>query len=438
MASERNPDANNDGEGLSLYAADKVRFNKAADLMGLDDRPRALLNEPRREIIYNVPVMVSQSKTTSENGHAKSFLAYRVQYNNTYGPYKGGIRFHPQVSLDEVKALAAAMTWKCPLLEIPFGGAKGGVAIDPTQYGPADIEALTRRFTYEMLSDIGPDQDIPAPDVNTNEQIMDWIYDTYCIHASNKFAITNAAVVTGKSVVCGGLDGRAPATGQGLYMAIREWAKDHHKPLNDMRCAVQGFGKVGSYAATFLHSAGCRLVSAADVFGAIAGPKGLDVSQLTAHVKKTGSVIGFPGSSPISDDEFFSTEAEVFVPAALENSITRRTASMLKCQLVAEGANCPTTLEGDQVLAERGIDVLPDIFANAGGVAVSYLEWLVNHGTQTVDLQYVARFLSDRYERNYRAISEASVKYKTDWRTAAYIVSLTRIGEKVVHRGLYP
>jgi len=429
--------ATNVDEG-SLYAADKNRFNKAADLMGLDDRPRALLSEPRREIIYNVPVMISQSKIAGEDGHAKSFLAYRVQYSNTYGPYKGGIRFHPQVSLDEVKALAAAMTWKCPLLEIPFGGAKGGVAIDPTQYGPADIEALTRRFTYEMLADIGPDQDIPAPDVNTNEQIMDWIYDTYCMHASNKFTIANAAVVTGKSVVCGGLDGRAPATGQGLYMAIREWAKDHNKPLNDMRCAVQGFGKVGSYAATFLHNAGCRLVAAADVFGAIASPNGLDARQLAEYVKKTGSVVGFPGSSPLANDEFFSADAEIFIPAALENSITRRTAGLLKCRVVAEGANCPTTLEGDRVLAERGIDVLPDIFANAGGVAVSYLEWLVNHGTHTFDLQYVASFLSERYERNYRAISETAKKHKTDWRTAAYIVSLTRIGEKIMRRGLYP
>ena len=186
----------------SLYHAEKVRFTRAADLMDLDDRPRAALAEPKREIIYNVPVMVSQSRKTAENGHARSFLAYRVQFNNVYGPYKGGVRFHPQVELDEVKALAAAMTWKCPLLEIPFGGAKGGVAIDPADYGPHDIEVLTRRLTYEMLPDIGPDQDSLAPDVNTNEQIMDWIYDTYCMHTAQRFNITNGAVVTGKSVAC--------------------------------------------------------------------------------------------------------------------------------------------------------------------------------------------------------------------------------------------
>ena len=425
-------------EGHSLYAADKVRFNKAADLMGLDDRPRALLNEPRREIIYNVPVMVSQSKTASENGRAKSFLAYRVQYNNIYGPYKGGIRFHPQVSLDEVKALAAAMTWKCPLLEIPFGGAKGGVAIDPSQYGPADIEALTRRFTYEMLSDIGPDQDIPAPDVNTNDQIMDWLYDTYCMHASNKFNVSNAAVVTGKSVICGGIPGRAPATGQGLSLAVREWCKDHGRNPAGLRMSIQGYGKVGSYAGVFLQDMGCKLMAAADVYGAIASSEGLDARKLTEHVKATGSVVGFPGAAKISNDEFYSAQVELFIPAALENSVTGRTARMLNCQVVAEGANCPTTLEGDEVLAERGIDVLPDIFANAGGVAVSYLEWLFNHGTHIFDLAYVAKFLSDRYERNYQAIAEAVKKHKADWRTAAYIVSLTRIGEKVVHRGLYP
>jgi glutamate dehydrogenase (NAD(P)+) len=423
---------------VSLYQADKIRFNRAADLMHLDDRPRAVLADPRREIIYNVPVMISQSRNPAENGRAKSFLAYRVQYNNIYGPYKGGIRYHPQVSLDEVKALAAAMTWKCPLLEIPFGGAKGGVAIDPAQYGPADVEALTRRFTYEMLSDIGPDQDCPAPDVNTNEQIMDWIYDTYCMHASNKFNVTNTAVVTGKSVACGGIPGRAPATGQGLSLAVREWIKDHRKSAESLRVAVQGYGKVGSYAGMFLEAMGCKLVAAADVRGAIAGPKGLDARKLAAHVKASGSVVGFPGAAEIGGDEFFSAEAEVFVPAALENSVTVRTARMLKCQVVAEGANCPTTLEGDEVLAERGIDVLPDIFANAGGVAVSYLEWLFNHGTHLFTTEYVAEFLSDRYARNYGVISETVKKFKTDWRTACYIVSLGRIGEKVVHRGLYP
>ncbi|HOX05713.1 MAG TPA: Glu/Leu/Phe/Val dehydrogenase [Planctomycetota bacterium] len=425
---------------VSLYQADKIRFHRAADLMRLDDRARAALSEPRREIIYNVPVMVSQSRNPAENGRAKSFLAYRVQYNNIYGPYKGGLRYHPQVSLDEVKALAAAMTWKCPLLEIPFGGAKGGVAIDPMQYGPADIEALTRRFTYEMLTDIGPDQDCPAPDVNTNEQIMDWLYDTYCMHASDKFNVCNAAVVTGKSVACGGLPGRAPATGQGLSLAIREWAKDHKKKPSSLRVAIQGYGKVGSYAGIFLEDMGMKLVAVADVRGAIANPRGIDARKLAEYVKGPGggSVAGYPGAAKVSDDEFFSAKAEVFIPAALENSVTARTARLLKCQVVAEGANCPTTLEGDEVLAERGIDVLPDIFANAGGVAVSYLEWLFNHGTHLFDLAYVAKFLSDRYERNYKVIAEAVRKYKTDWRTACYIVSLGRIGEKIVHRGLYP
>ncbi len=426
-------------EGDSLYAADKVRVNAAADLMGLDDRVRAMIAEPRREVIYNVPVRVTQSKVPGENGRTKSFLAYRVQFNNVYGIYKGGMRFHPRVSLDEVKALAAAMTWKCPLLEIPFGGAKGGVAIDPQMYGPKDIEALTRRLTYEMLSDIGPDQDCLAPDVNTDSQIMDWIYDTYCTHAPAKFNIINAAVVTGKSVACGGLSGRAPATGQGLFMAVREWAKDKKKSLDSLRFAIQGYGKVGSYAARFLQDAGGKMVAVADISGCLTNPKGIDAHELAEHVKKNrGLIEGFRGATGISQEEFFSSDAEVFIPAALENSVTEGTAPLLKCQVVAEGANCPTTVAGDKVLAERGIDVLPDIFSNAGGVAVSYLEWLYNHGTQAPSLEHVRSFLSERYERNYVAIAEARTKYKTDRRTACYVVSLGRIGEKVLRRGLYP
>lgn len=424
--------------GDSLYAADKLRFNRAADIMHLDDRVRAILAEPRREVIYNVPVMITQSRKPAENGRAKSFLAYRVQYNNIYGIYKGGVRYHPAVSLGEVKALAAAMTWKCPLLEIPFGGAKGGVAFDPADYGPDDIEALTRRLTYEMLSDIGPDQDCPAPDVNTNAQIMDWIYDTYCMHAAEKFDITNAAVVTGKSVACGGLPGRAPATGQGLFMAVREWARDQRGKLGRMRFAIQGYGKVGSHAARFLHDAGAKLVAAADVRGCIASSAGIDAHGLAEHVARTGSVVNFKGTAKINSKEFLSADAEIFIPAAMENCITEQTAALLRCRVVAEGANCPTTPRGDEVLAEKGIDVLPDIFANAGGVAVSYLEWLCNHGTQSFSMDYVEKFLSDRYERNYRAIAETARKHRTDWRTAAYIISLGRIGEKVVHRGLYP
>lgn len=423
---------------VNLYEADKVRVNRAADLMNLDDRVRAMVAEPRREIIYNVPVMVSQSKTSSENGQAKSFLAYRVQFNNTYGIYKGGMRFHAQVSLDEIKALAAAMTWKCPLLEIPFGGAKGGVAIDPGHYGPKDIEALTRRLTYEMLSDIGPDQDCLAPDVNTNSQIMDWMYDTYCMHTAAKFNITNAAVVTGKSVACEGLPGRAPATGQGLFMAIREWAREKQKNLGSLRFAIQGYGKVGSYAAKFLQDAGAKMVAVADVSGCMADPEGIDAYGLTEHVLGNGVIAGFEGPASIDDEEFYSAEAEIFIPAALENSITRESAPLLRCEVVAEGANCPTTLEGDEILAEKGVDVLPDIFANAGGVAVSYLEWLHNHGTHTFTTEYVNKFLSERYERNYGVIAETARRYDTNRRTAAYIVSLGRIGEKIVHRGLYP
>jgi glutamate dehydrogenase (NAD(P)+) len=240
-------------------------------------------------------------------------------------------------------------------------------------------------------------------------------------------------------VACGGLPGRAPATGQGLFMAVREWARHRRQPLDSLRFAIQGFGKVGSYAALFLQDAGAKMVAVADVTGCLANPRGLDARKLVEHVKGSGGgIAGFRGAAVVDQEEFFSSDAEVFIPAALEDSVNARTAPLLRCRVVAEGANCPTTLRADEVLAERGIDVLPDIFANAGGVAVSYLEWLCNHGTHTVDLAYVERFLSERYERNFKVLAETMARFKTDWRTAAYIVSLGRIGEKVLHRGLYP
>lgn len=423
----------------TLFLAEKARLARVFFMMGLDDRVRAILSEPRREIIYNVPVRITQSVREEENGHTKNFLAYRVQYNNLYGPYKGGLRFHPKVTLGEVKALAAAMTWKSPLLEIPFGGAKGGVVMDPRDYGPRDMEALTRRLAYEMLPDIGPDHDCPAPDVNTDSQIMDWFYDTYCMHSAQPFNIHNGAVVTGKSVACGGIEGRAPATGQGVFMALANWAEGRGLSLSGMKFAIQGFGKVGSYASQFLCDAGCTMVAVADVSGCLANPNGMNPRCLLEHAQKNkGMVSGFKDGTPITAEEFFSSDVDIFIPAAMEDAITKDTAPLLKCKVIAEGANCPTTPEGDLNLASRGIDVLPDIFANAGGVAVSYLEWLYNQGGGTFDAKYVEQFLSDRYRRNYQAIRQKAAEYKTDNRTASYIVALRRIEEKVLRRGLYP
>jgi glutamate dehydrogenase/leucine dehydrogenase len=258
------------------------------------------------------------------------------------------------------------------------------------------------------------------------------------MHAAQRNA-SNAAVATVKSVACGGLAGRAPATGQGLSLAIQEWAKYRKMSLSRLRVAVQGYGKVGSFAAIFLQDLGCRLVAAADVCGQVADPEGIDARALAQHVAATGSVVGFAGAHSVGADEFFETEAEVFIPAALANCITDRVARMLRCQVVAEGANCPTTLEGDEVLGERGIDVLPDIFANAGGVAVSYLEWLYNHGGHAAfSFEEIGRFLTERYQRNFAALAGAAEAHKVDWRTAAYMVSLRRISEKITSRGLYP
>ena len=342
------------------------------------------------------------------------------------------------VNIDEVRALASWMTWKGALTNIPFGGAKGGIQCDPSKYSITELEHITRRFTYALGSNIGPEYDIPAPDVNTNAQIMAWILDTYlstmpphdrqrCIH-----------VVTGKPIESGGSQGRDKATGQGIVFVIEQWAKDKHFDLDGATYIVQGFGNVGSWASRLLKRHGAKLIAVEDVTGAIADPKGIDPDQLYIYMKEHKGIAGYPNSVPISHNEFLSTNADIFIPAALENQITEETAPLLNVKLVAEGANGPTDPAGDEILAEKDIDLLPDILCNAGGVIVSYFEWLQNKRSEFWELDEVDQKLYKKISTAYQRVRDTAASYNIDWRTAAYIVALSALEKAYQKRGIFP
>ncbi len=415
----------------SVYEDVVTQFNRAADIMNLDPGVRKILGTTMNEIVVHFPVKM-------DDGRIEVFTGYRVQHNNALGPFKGGLRFHPAVDIDEVRALATWMTWKSAIVNIPFGGAKGGIQLDPSQYSFSELERITRRFAFALGNTIGPEYDIPAPDVNTNPQIMAWILDTYqsmmpayerqrCLH-----------VVTGKPIESGGSVGRDKATGQGVVFLIREWAKDHNFDLNGATYIVQGFGNVGSWAARLMKPLGSKLLAVEDVTGAIANPDGIDPVDLNAYVQQHGGVKGYPKAMSISHSEFLGTKADIFIPAALENQITEETAPMLNVRLVAEGANGPTNPEGDAILAKRGIDVLPDILCNSGGVIVSYFEWLQNKRSEYWELQEVDCKLYKKIVPAYHRVKEAAMKFGVDWRTAAYIVALTRLEKVYKERGIFP
>jgi glutamate dehydrogenase (NAD(P)+) len=415
----------------SVYENVVSQFNRAADIMNLDDGIRKILGTTMNEIIVHFPVKM-------DDGRIEVFTGYRVQHNNALGPFKGGLRFHPAVDIDEVRALATWMTWKSAIVNIPFGGAKGGIQLDPFKYSFSELERITRRFAFALGNTIGPEYDIPAPDVNTNAQIMAWILDTYqsmmppyerqrCLH-----------VVTGKPIESGGSVGRDKATGQGVVYLISEWAKDHNFDLGNATYIVQGFGNVGSWAARLLKPFGSKLLAVEDVTGAIANRDGIDPDDLTNYVQKRGGVKGYPKAKPISHNEFLKTKADIFIPAALENQITGETAPMLNVKLVAEGANGPTDPEGDAILAKRGINVLPDVLCNSGGVIVSYFEWLQNKRSEYWDLEEVDTKLYKKIVPAYHRVRETADKYRVDWRTAAYIVALTRLEKVYKERGIFP
>jgi glutamate dehydrogenase (NAD(P)+) len=410
----------------SVFGAMLQEFEGAARILNLDPGIWKILTKPKRQIIVSCPVQM-------DNGAIEVFTGYRVQYNVTLGPAKGGIRFHPDVTLDEVAALAAWMTWKCAVAQLPFGGGKGGVICDPTRMSKRELEALTRRYTAEIIDAIGPEKDVPAPDVNTNEQIMAWFMDTYSMHVGH----TSTAVVTGKPVEMGGSLGRREATGRGVMIITRESAKHLGLDLKDARVAVQGFGNVGSVAADLLAEMGARIVAVTDWNAGVYNDAGLDIKRLIEHVQKTRSVAGFAGAEPITNEELFKLEVDVLIPAALEEQLTADNVAHVKAKLVVEGANGPTSPAAHKALHERGVFVVPDILANAGGVTVSYFEWVQDrHGYFWRESEVNER-LETKMCQAFTAVLETAQKFNVDMRVAAYIVAINRVATVTKMRGMY-
>jgi glutamate dehydrogenase (NAD(P)+) len=400
--------------------------------MGLDPQIRKILAKTTNEIVVNFPVKM-------DDGRIEVFTGYRVQHNNVLGPYKGGLRFHPSVDIDEVRALATWMTWKSAIMDIPFGGAKGGIQFDPADYSARELERISRRFTFALGNNIGPEYDIPAPDVNTNAQIMAWILDTYLSMMPPLERNRSVHVVTGKPIQSGGSVGRDKATGQGVVYLIEQWAREKGFDLKGATYTVQGFGNVGSWTARLLKPHGARLVAVEDVSGAFFSPKGIDPDDLFEFARaRRGRVAGYPQATPIDHAAFISSTADIFVPAAMENQITAETAPLLNVRLVAEGANGPTDPDGDAILAERGIDVLPDVLCNAGGVVVSYFEWLQNKRSEFWDLEEIDTKLHKKMLSAYERVRDVAQANATDWRTAAYIVAFSRLATVYKERGIFP
>ena len=410
----------------STFGAMLQQFDGAARLLNLDPGIWKILTHPKRQIIVSCPVQM-------DNGEIEVFTGYRVQYNVTLGPAKGGIRYHPDVNLDEVTALAAWMTWKCAVAHIPFGGGKGGIICDPTKMSRRELEALTRRYVAEIIDAIGPEKDVPAPDVNTNEQVMAWVMDTYSMHVGR----TENAVVTGKPVELGGSLGRREATGRGVMIVTREGAKHLGLNMKGARVAVQGFGNVGSVSAQLLAQLGAKIVAVTDWKGGLYNPKGLNVDELIAYTKANKTVDGHPGGEPLSNDDLWGLDVDILIPAALENQITVENAPSIKAKIVAEGANGPTTPEAHKIMHDRGIFVIPDILANSGGVTVSYFEWVQDRYGYFWEEEEVNTRLEKKMVEAFDDVLQTSLRYKVDLRTAAYIVAIDRVGTVTKMRGMY-
>jgi glutamate dehydrogenase (NAD(P)+) len=409
-----------------VFGAMLQEFEGAAKILNLDKGLWKMLTHPKRQIVVSCPVQM-------DNGEIEVFTGYRVQYNITLGPAKGGIRYHPGVTLDEVTALAAWMTWKCAVAQLPFGGGKGGVICDPTRMSRRELEALTRRYTAEIIDAIGPDKDVPAPDVNTNEQIMAWFSDTYSMHVGH----TSTAVVTGKPIEMGGSLGRREATGRGVMITARESAKHLGFSLKGAKVAVQGFGNVGGIAAELLAAQGAVIVGVTDWKGGVYNAKGLDVKALLAHVAQHKTVAGFPGAESLAADAIFGLDVDILIPAALENQITEANAGQIRAKLVVEGANGPTTPAANKMLHDRGVFVVPDILANGGGVTVSYFEWVQDrHGYFWAEKEVNER-LEAKMMQAFDAVLQTAQRYKVDMRTAAYIVAINRVATVTKMRGMY-
>ena len=408
------------------FEAMMSRFDRAAQLLDLEPGLYKVLRHPERQIIVSVPVMM-------DNGEVEVFTGYRVLYNTSRGPAKGGIRFDMQVNLDEVKALAAWMTWKCACVNLPFGGAKGGVICDPLKMSAGELERLTRRYTAGIIHTLGPDSDVPAPDVNTNERVMAWLMDTYSMHMRH----TVTAVVTGKPVEMGGSLGRREATGRGCMIVTKEAMKHLGMKVSGASVAVQGFGNVGSIAAELLVKEGCKIRGISDRTGAYWSKGGIDIDAALKHVKQHRSLEGFKGGDQMTNEELLTSEVDVLLPAALENVITSKNASKIQAKIICEGANGPTTAGADSILDEKEIFVIPDILANAGGVTVSYFEWVQDRGGYFWSEDTVNERLTDIMCRSFADVLTLSTLHKVNMRTAAYMVAISRVATVHRLRGVY-
>jgi glutamate dehydrogenase (NAD(P)+) len=410
------------------YITAQRQFDQAASILNLDEGMRQVLREVRRELTVNFPVRM-------DDGSIRIFTGYRVQHNLTRGPAKGGIRYHPEVSLDEVKALAMWMSWKCAVTNLPYGGAKGGVICDPREMSQKELENLTRRFASEISILIGPESDIPAPDVNTNQQTMAWIMDT--ISMEKGYSVP--AIVTGKPLSIGGSEGRPAATGRGVMVVTLEACRRMGIDPSATTVAIQGFGNVGSVSAELLHREGFQVVAVSDVYGGIYNPRGLDIPSLMGHVSAQGKVGGFPGATQtITNSDLLELPVTILIPAALENQLTMANAAKIQARMVVEAANGPTTPEADDIFHQRGVTLIPDILANAGGVTVSYFEWVQDLQSFFWEEREINSRLTKIMQRAYEQVDELAREHQTTLRMGAYCLAVKRVADATSVRGIYP
>jgi len=413
---------------VSAYAVAQAQLDRVAETMHLEQDMLEMLRVPQRELIVHFPVVM-------DNKSVRMFTGFRVQHNTTLGPTKGGLRYHPDVTLDECRALAMWMTWKCALMNLPYGGAKGGVIVDPRLLSQDELRGLTRRYTAEISPFIGPEKDIPAPDVGTNAQIMAWIMDTYSMHKGYSVP----AVTTGKPIAVGGTVGREYATGLGVTYTTRALLKRKlGQNIEDVTVAVQGFGNVGSWTARTMHERGATVVAVSDVMGGIYSSRGFDPRHLKAFAAENGTVVGYPGADILTNEELLELKVDVLVPAAMEGQITAGNADKIQARVIAEGANGPTSPEADQILNDKGVMVIPDILCNAGGVVVSYFEWVQDLQAFFWDESEIRRQMERKLLTNLDELTGVAVRTGVDLRTAAYTIAVQRIVDAVKLRGIYP
>ena len=402
------------------------RFNIAAEKLKLDDGLYQVLLTPDREIGVAIPVMM-------DNGSLKVFKGYRVQHSLARGPAKGGIRYAPDVTLDEVRALAAWMTWKCAVVNLPFGGAKGGIVCDPKTLSSAELEKLTRRYTASLMDVLGPDRDVPAPDVNTDEKVMAWIMDTYSMHARH----TVTACVTGKPLDLGGSVGRREATGRGCKIVCDRAISRFGMKRENTRVIIQGFGNVGSMAANILYGAGYSVIGVSDIHGGIINTLGINITKLMAHVLEAKTVVGFPDAEPISGEDLLVQPCDILLPAATENQITHENADRIQARVICEGANGPTTAQADEILFDKKVFIIPDILANAGGVTVSYFEWVQDRQGYFWNLKTVNERLEEIMVNSFDTVASYADRHNVNMRIAAYMLAIDRVAFTIRERGIY-